>query len=30
VPPGLSADLQRKMRVENPLETYSRLKETVQ
>jgi predicted TIM-barrel fold metal-dependent hydrolase len=29
VPPGLSADLQRKMRVENPLQTYSRLKETV-
>ena len=27
---GLSADLQQKMRVENPLETYSRLKETVQ
>jgi predicted TIM-barrel fold metal-dependent hydrolase len=27
VPPGLSADLQRKIRVENPLQTYSRLKE---
>jgi uncharacterized protein len=30
VPPGLSADLQHKMRVDNPLETYPRLKETVQ
>jgi predicted TIM-barrel fold metal-dependent hydrolase len=28
VPPGLSADLQRKMRVDNPMQTYSRLKET--
>jgi hypothetical protein len=27
VPPGLSADLQQKIRVDNPLQTYSRLKE---
>jgi predicted TIM-barrel fold metal-dependent hydrolase len=27
VPPGLSADMQRKIRLENPLQTYSRLKE---
>jgi predicted TIM-barrel fold metal-dependent hydrolase len=30
VPPGLSADLQHKMRVDNPRETYPRLKEKVQ
>ena len=28
VPDGISTDLQRKMRVENPLATYPRLKET--
>jgi len=30
LPPGLSADLLRRIRVDNPLETYPRLKETVQ
>jgi uncharacterized protein len=29
-PPGLSDDLQRRMRIDNPLATYARLKETVQ
>jgi hypothetical protein len=29
LPFGLHADLQHKMRVDNPLETYSRLQETV-
>ena len=30
VPSGLPADLQRKMRVDNPLETYPRIRETFQ
>jgi hypothetical protein len=30
LPPGLPADLLRRIRVDNPLETYPRLKETVQ
>ncbi len=29
MPPGLSVDLKRKLRVDNPLETYPRLKEAV-
>jgi hypothetical protein len=30
LPGGLSPDLLRRIRVDNPLETYPRLKETVQ
>jgi uncharacterized protein len=30
MPSGLSPDLQQKMRIENPLETYPRLKEAAQ